>query len=91
MSVDTNFAITLFDPCSSASIRLPPVINSDLMSKDGNFDFEKLDPCVFNHEYYFVKAILSVDPAFHPDDYVVMLIYGESRRLAFIRPGDNKG
>lgn len=36
-----------------------------------------------------VTLVLSADPASHPDDYVIMTIYGGCRQLAFLRAGDN--
>ncbi|KAM7528979.1 hypothetical protein LguiB_032389 [Lonicera macranthoides] len=87
ISVDTDFAVTLFNPFSASTIRLPPVITSDVRSLDeGYYDIH-----YFNHEYYFVKAILSADPASHPDECVLILIYGDMKRLAFIRPGAGAG
>ena len=70
-------------PFSVSTIRLPHVITSNITSlDDGDYDIS-----YFNHEYYFVKAILSADPASDPDEYLVMLIYGDMRKFAFIRPG----
>lgn len=54
----------------------------------GNFDFGRPDEVVvFNHDYFFAKAILSAEPTLHPDNYILMVIYGSSRRLRFIQPG----
>ncbi|GAB2265169.1 hypothetical protein Dimus_000234 [Dionaea muscipula] len=41
-----------------------------------------------NYEYLISKAILSADPIGDPDDYAIMVIYGDMRRLAFCRSGD---
>uniref|UniRef100_A0A5B7B3J0 KIB1-4 beta-propeller domain-containing protein n=1 Tax=Davidia involucrata TaxID=16924 RepID=A0A5B7B3J0_DAVIN len=92
--VHTDFAVTLFNPFSRGNnaIHLPPIVRPEKMNEDGNFDFEKLDEIVFNHEYYFVKAILSAEPASCSDDeYVVVVIYSELRRLAFMEPGRERG
>lgn len=47
IAVDTNFAVTLFNPFSASTIRLPPVITSNATSlDDGDYDIS-----YFNHEY----------------------------------------
>ncbi|KAM7522288.1 hypothetical protein LguiA_012190 [Lonicera macranthoides] len=83
VAVDTNFALTLFNPFSTATIQLPHVITSNITSLDDRH----YDISYFNHEYYFLKAILSANPASDPDEYLVMLIYGKMKKFAFIRPG----
>lgn len=84
ISVDTDFAVT---PFSASTIHLPPVITSDVRSLDeGYYDIH-----YFNHEYYFVKAVLSADPASHPDKSVLILIYGYMKRFTFIKPGAGAG
>lgn len=41
----------------------------------------------FSFEYVICKAILSSDPISSPNEFVVMVIYGEMRMLAFWKPG----
>ncbi|KAM7504541.1 hypothetical protein LguiB_003445 [Lonicera macranthoides] len=85
ISVDTELVITLFNPFSGAKIRLPPVVcltKADItrLTEDGLVYKESL----------FLKAILSADPSSQPNEFVVMVIFGERKTLAFIRPGADK-
>ncbi|GFP89456.1 probable F-box protein at1g44080 [Phtheirospermum japonicum] len=80
VNVDKNVVVTLFNPFLSSSdsiIRLPPV------------------PCFnseqFNDFRHIVKATLSKDPALFPDEYVVLMIYGNVGDLAFLKPGGGNG
>ncbi|KAM7504695.1 hypothetical protein LguiB_003599 [Lonicera macranthoides] len=88
ISLDTtDLSITLFNPFSASTIRLPPFPVPPKHDDYFDYDNRSIHLPELNLEYYFTKAILSADPASHPDDYIVMLIYGLTGRLAYIRPG----
>lgn len=96
ISVDKDFIFTLFNPFSNtpcnnnvSTIRLlEPFTGPEVFNQVGNFDFGRPgEVVVFNHEYFFLKAILSAEPTLHCHNYILMLIYGSSRRLGFIQPG----
>jgi hypothetical protein len=91
ISVDTSFSIALSNPFSPSSppIHLPPVLNPEKLREDNlGFSNSELFGCdsvrLFQRYswYYIAKAILSADPR---KDCVVVVIYGLSKKLAFIR------
>lgn len=81
ISVDNELAITLFNPFSGVKIRLPPVICLT------QADFTRMSQGGDTTDDLFLKAILFADPSYHPNEFVVMVILGRRRMLAFIRPG----
>ncbi|XP_074293661.1 F-box protein At2g26160-like [Silene latifolia] len=81
---EVSFVVTLINPFyfgnSQGIIHLPPFIAALDTSEEEGQDF--------NCEYFVRKAILSSDPATSPNDYVLMLIYGEFQLLASWKSGD---
>ncbi|XP_059629257.1 uncharacterized protein LOC132271794 isoform X2 [Cornus florida] len=75
-TVEENVGVTLINPFSGSTIGRPPIMDLP--------NIVEL-PLV---EYQVFKAILSVDPALSPDDYIVTAIYDDFCRLAFFQPGD---
>ncbi|GFP85402.1 hypothetical protein PHJA_000683900 [Phtheirospermum japonicum] len=70
-----NVEVILSNPFLDSTIRIPSISSYS--------DFEQ-----FNDYRHIVKATLSKDPALYPDEYVVLMIYGEEGKLAFLKPGD---
>ncbi|KAK6249661.1 hypothetical protein SCA6_003666 [Theobroma cacao] len=64
--------ITMIDPLTKAQFQLPSVSTS-LRPKDS----------IDTQNYFVHKAVLSSPPDCNPYDYVLMVIYGEKRELAY--------
>lgn len=88
---DDFLSITLLNPfyigggskCGGGMIRLPP------LNYPPRLRFMMLiDEDEYISELSICKVVLSANPALAPEDYVVMVIYGVVKSLAFIRSGD---
>ncbi|KAK9665476.1 hypothetical protein RND81_14G114500 [Saponaria officinalis] len=79
-----SFEVTLVNPFyfghMQGSIQLPPFIAAQDASEEAGENFHL--------EYFVSKAILSTDPIASPNDYALMLIYGEMRMLGLWKSGD---
>ncbi|XP_034203893.1 putative F-box protein At5g55150 [Prunus dulcis] len=87
---DDNFVVTLINPSfwvkrrqmkKNSIIRLPPLNPPDECHRDA---------CAKHCEYFVYKAAISADPISNANDCIVVVIYGPSYELAFIRLGDSK-
>ncbi|PQQ18276.1 F-box protein SKIP23-like [Prunus yedoensis var. nudiflora] len=85
IGVDESFTVTLINPLfrlkgtrkrEKSIIRLPP-LNPASWGGSG--------PGVFDCNYGVHKATISADPILHANDCIVLVIYEDSCRLAFIR------
>ncbi|KAH7855462.1 hypothetical protein Vadar_025106 [Vaccinium darrowii] len=77
-----ELSVVLFNPFSDKTIRFPPVTKRP----DTKY-FTKRRP--FRHEYQVHKVVLSCDPSLAPNDFVAFAIYGEFKKLAYIKLGEN--
>ncbi|XVE91877.1 hypothetical protein REPUB_Repub01dG0049100 [Reevesia pubescens] len=74
---ETTSQITMIDRLSKAWFKLPPISTSlapQCSSTDSGRDRQK---------YFVHKAVLSSLPDCNPYDYILMVIYGEERELAY--------
>ncbi|KAL9237325.1 hypothetical protein vseg_011887 [Gypsophila vaccaria] len=81
---DQSFEVTLVNPFyfghEQGIIQLPPFIAAQDTCEEVGLNFH----C----EYFVSKAILSADPGTSPNDYALMLIYGELNMLGLWKSGD---
>ncbi|XP_004298358.1 PREDICTED: F-box protein At2g26160-like isoform X2 [Fragaria vesca subsp. vesca] len=87
-TADETFAITLLNPFRKAeAIHLPPLVTPyDLPGCQSELQKHR-DELKKQYHYYVRKVILSADPSSNPNNYVVVAIYDNCCRLAFIRAG----
>ncbi|XP_021764907.1 F-box protein At2g26160-like [Chenopodium quinoa] len=82
---EDSFEVILINPfyfssISNGIIRIPQFSAASEMQKEhGNYGF--------NSEYFICKAVLSSDPVSCPNNFVLMVIYGEMKMLAYWKPG----
>ncbi|XP_059669346.1 putative F-box protein At3g25750 [Cornus florida] len=77
---EQDLSITLINPFSGKTISLPPVTEVYSGYRDGE--------AIFVPDFHIRKVILSDDPSQNPNNYVVVTIYSDIPRVAFIRSGD---
>lgn len=75
---DDNLAITLLNPFTGRTIRLPPVTEVPPQAE------------TFKCDYYINKVVLSADPCLFPNDYEVLVVFDHARRnVAHFKSGDD--
>ena len=77
ITTDETNAVSLLHPFSRQVIRLPPLTRLKIPQRT-----------VYGFEYHLHKGVLSANPTSNPDDFVLMVIYGHDKGLAFIKSGD---
>ncbi|XP_022769288.1 F-box protein SKIP23-like [Durio zibethinus] len=78
--VDETSEITMIDPLTNARFILPPILTSLEAKHSTDIDSAKsLDA----RKYPVHKAVLSSPPDCNPYDYILLVIYGEERELAY--------
>lgn len=87
VTVEEDFSVTLHKPFSMANevatIRLPCLFPP---SAEDDLDLGTIEPYIENCYDHISKATITADPLANPNDCVVVVIYGEIREVAFIRP-----
>ncbi|XP_068319501.1 F-box protein SKIP23-like [Pyrus communis] len=75
---DDNLAITLLNPFTGRTIRLPPVTEVPPQAE------------TFKCDYYINKVVLSADPCLFPNDYEVLVLYDHAgHKIAHFKSGDD--
>ncbi|KAM1350491.1 hypothetical protein ACFX2F_004438 [Malus domestica] len=75
---DDSLAITLLNPFTGRTIRLPPVTEVPPLAE------------TFECEHYITRVLLSADRCLFPNDYEVLVVFDHARRnVAHFKSGDD--
>ncbi|XP_058222869.1 uncharacterized protein LOC131332584 [Rhododendron vialii] len=78
LEVAEDLSITLQNPFSGETLRFPRVNTRGSIAS----------PAWRRYEFDVAKVVLSCDPCSSPNDFVVLAIYGLTKSLAYIKPGE---
>lgn len=78
-----DLSITLLNPFSGKSLRFPRVNTGCSISISAWRHTTQ-------YEFDVAKVVLSCDPCSSPNDFVVLAIYGLTKLLAYIKPGQKR-
>ncbi|KAJ3687251.1 hypothetical protein LUZ61_016415 [Rhynchospora tenuis] len=91
-TIDTELNCHLLNPLTRKQFDLPPLPPYNEYYKTNPFVMEPTENCTESEEMRMLlvcKAVLDYDPS-ERSDFKVVIVYGESSKLAFWRSGDPK-